>query len=379
MKRLNILLILLSLVVGGCKNGDRSGNESDTFFIVDVKKSYPSKELTLQDFMDVEYIALETSDEFLCQGKILGIGENLILVGNSSLDGNLYLFNRKGKGVRKINRHGQGGEEYAFMYGAILDEENEEIFINDIMTKKIMVYDLYGNFKRSFQYNEGSITDNIYDYDKNHLFCTLEVNVNSEKQDKSTLALISKQDGSIADKLEIHYKENKSTSFVSESDFLLYPYSPILPWQDSWILTEASSDTVFCFSSKHMVPFMVRTPSIQAIDPEIFLFPKMFTDRYYFIERVKKKDGFLRNDWVYDRKDGALYEYTLFNADYTKKQQINMTLWETQNDEIGYWQKMNAHDLVSAYNKGELQGKLKDIANGLNEDSNPVVMLVKNK
>lgn len=372
--------MLLSLMVGGCKDGNRSSNESDTFFIVDVKNSYPSKELILQDFMDVEYIALETSDEFLCQGKILDVGENLILVRNSSQDGNLYIFDRKGKGIRKINRHGQGGEEYAFMYGVILDEENEEIFVNDIMTKKIMAYDLYGNFKRRFQYNEGSIIDNMYDYDKNHLFCKLEINVGSEKQDKLTLALISKQDGSITDKLEIHYKENKSTSFVSESDFLLYPYSPILPLGDSWILTEASSDTVFCFSSKQrMEPFVVRTPSIQVMEPEIFLFPKMFTDRYYFLERVKKEDGFFRTDWVYDRTDGALYEYTLYNADYINKKQINTTLWETRNDKVGYWQKINADDLVSAYEKGELQGKLMKIAAGLNEDSNPVVMLVKNR
>lgn len=381
MKKLNILSLLLLLVIGGCKKSNQSGNGSDAFISVNVKDNYPSKELILQDFMDVEYIALDTSDEFLCQGNILDIGEKLILVRNDSHDGNIYLFDRTGKGIRKINRHGQGAEEYAYMYGVVLDEDNEEIFINDIMTKKIMVYDLFGNFKRAILHSEGTITDNIYDYDKDYLFCELEVNTNDEKQNKSTLVFISKQDGSLADKLEIHYKEKKVTSFVSENDFLIYPYSPILLLGDSWVLTEASSDTVFCFSSKRrrMEPFMVRTPSIQSMNPEIFLFPKIFTDRYYFMERVKKEDGFSKTDLVYDQQEDALYEYTLYNTDYSNKQQVNMVTWKTRNNKIGFWQKLEAYDLVNFCRKGELKGKLKEIAVGLEESSNPVIMLVKNK
>lgn len=379
MKVVNVIWFISLVMIVGCGRNNRSDNEKGGIS-VDVKKNYLSKELILQDFMEVEYISLETSDEFLCQGRILDIGKDFILVRNESQDGNIFLFDRTGKGVRKINRRGQGGEEYAFMYGAVLDENNEEIFINDIMTKKIKVYDLYGNFKRSFQHNEGTITDNIYDYDKGHLFCELEVGTNDEKQNKSTLALISKQDGGIADKLEIHYKEKKSTSFVNENDFLIYPYSPILPLGDSWILTEASSDTVFSFSSKlRMEPFMVRTPSIQSMEPEVFLFPKVFTDRYYFLERVKKEDGFSKTDWVYDREERTLCEYTLYNADYTNRELVNMVLWETRNDKIGFWQKIEAYKLVNSYRKGELKGKLKETAASLEESSNPVIMLVKNK
>lgn len=40
----------------------------------------------------------------------------------------IYVFDWKtGKGIRKINRKGQGGEEYAFIVSAVLDEDNEEI------------------------------------------------------------------------------------------------------------------------------------------------------------------------------------------------------------------------------------------------------------
>lgn len=59
----------------GCGGHNQSCNENDTFITVDVKDNYPKKELVLQDFMDVEYIALETSDEFLCQGRVPDIGK----------------------------------------------------------------------------------------------------------------------------------------------------------------------------------------------------------------------------------------------------------------------------------------------------------------
>ena len=75
--------------------------------------------------MDVEYIPLETTDEFITQGAVLSIGDKYILIKNYVNDGNIYVFDRKtGKGIRKINRKGQGGEEYAFIVSAALDEDN---------------------------------------------------------------------------------------------------------------------------------------------------------------------------------------------------------------------------------------------------------------
>ncbi|MDR1200737.1 MAG: 6-bladed beta-propeller, partial [Tannerellaceae bacterium] len=65
MKRINtILAIILLVVLAGCGGNKQSNGD---LIIVDVSKSYPEKELILQDFMDVEYIALETTDEFLTQ------------------------------------------------------------------------------------------------------------------------------------------------------------------------------------------------------------------------------------------------------------------------------------------------------------------------
>ena len=128
MRRVEIIMSLF-LMMGllGCVEKEEKTN----VITVDVTTTYPKKELVLQDLMDVEYIPLETNDEFITQGSVMAIGEKYILVKNWSHDGNIFVFDRKtGKGIRKINRKGQGDGEYSFINGIILDEDNNEMFVN---------------------------------------------------------------------------------------------------------------------------------------------------------------------------------------------------------------------------------------------------------
>ena len=149
-KRITIgTLTLLSLMgMFGCKQQETV----EALMTLDVKADYPEKEWVVQDFFDVEYIPLETNDEFVTQGKVMAIGAEVILITNWANDGNLFVFDRKtGKALKKINRKGQGGEEYVGITEVVLDEANKEIFVIAYTGSKISVYDLYGNFKRSFK------------------------------------------------------------------------------------------------------------------------------------------------------------------------------------------------------------------------------------
>ena len=178
MKTLIFIEAILLLVMTSCGSDNAS---TDGFITVDVTKSSysPKKELVLQDFMDVEYIPLETNDEFVNQGYVNAIGEKYIIVTNYREDGDIFVYDRNGKAIRKINRKGQGGEEYISCLKIILDEENEELFINDFFARKIKVYDLEGNFKRSFKQKQEGDTQfygEIFNYDKNNLICYDECN-----------------------------------------------------------------------------------------------------------------------------------------------------------------------------------------------------------
>ena len=375
MKTLIFIETILLLVMTSCGSDNTS---TDGFITVDVTKSSysPKKELVLQDFMDVEYIPLETNDEFVNQGYVNAIGEKYIIVTNYREDGDIFVYDRNGKAIRKINRKGQGGEEYISCLKIILDEENEELFINDFFARKIKVYDLEGNFKRSFKQKQEGDTQfygEIFNYDKDNLICYDECNADIP------FLLVSKKDGSITREIITPFKEKKL--FIQ---LLRYeggtraagpgPYSRITPFKGNWILLEPSSDTIYTLMPDcSLRPFIAKTPPVHTLDPEFYLILKLVSDRYYFMESIKnvydfrKEEGFPKTYFVYDTQEKDFFSYIIYNGDYSYKKELYMVMFTP------------IFELCRDYEKGKLKGKLKDIAAKLGEDDNRVIMLVKPK
>ncbi|WP_102409321.1 6-bladed beta-propeller [Parabacteroides bouchesdurhonensis] len=386
MKGIKILVLLLvTTILFGCVKESKQAS----IITIDVSANHSSKELILQDFMDVEYIPLETNDDFLTQGNVMDIGNKYILVKNWANDGNIFVFDRKtGKGIRKINRKGQGAEEYNFINSIILDEGNNEIFVNCSVTKKIYVYDLSGNFKRSFNYTEGSEYLDIFNYDRNNLIgYDMSIYYKEGQQrdkNKSYHAVLSKQDGSITRNIYIPFDIVKAPYVRKGDGVAVASVRPIIPNQGQWLLAETSSDTIYSYvpEENELTPFLIKTPTQ---DPEILLTIGAATDRYYFIHTIKKVfdfttgRGFFITDLMYDRLESAVFEANVFNSDFVKKQSVDMISYPVNNNGIAAIQTLAASQIVEAYKNDGLKGKLQEIAAGLDEESNPVVMLMEYK
>jgi len=385
MKKKNPLLITIMLVVTGCGGGSKQ--LTDDFITVDVTKSYPKKELILQDFMDVEYIVLETTDEFITQGQVMGIGKEVIVIRNQISDGDIFLFERNGKGLRKFNRLGQGGGDYTSITGIVLDEDNGEIFVNDHpYAKKILVYDLFGKFKRVLNHKEGELYVQVHNYDDGNLICRHNDVVGTNCQ---TFSIISKSNGSTTKEIQIPVNSEKKSATVRIAYQgggavilgLRHLYHSMIPNHNTWVLAEHSSDTIYKYlSDESLCPFIVRVPSIQSMNPEVFLFPGILTERYYFMQNFKKEqdEGYTTTELVYDKQEKNIFNSTVYNDDYTNKSPLSM-IRATVNTEIAFWAKLEAYELIESYEKGELSGRLKEIAAGLDEEDNAVIMLVKYK
>lgn len=74
-------IIFTGIGLGSCNQADKDSK----YITVNVNENYPEKEIVLQDFMDVEYIPLETTDEFITQGAVLSIGDKYILIKTMSM------------------------------------------------------------------------------------------------------------------------------------------------------------------------------------------------------------------------------------------------------------------------------------------------------
>ena len=387
MKKSNIYLVSFLLVIVGCGEGKQS---SDDIIIVDVTKSYSSKkELILQDFMDVEYVALETNDDFINQGLVMDISKNFILVRNGILfDGDIFVYDRTGKALRKINRKGQGPEEYIIVAGGVIDEDNNEIYINNSVKREILVYDLFGNFKRSLKQEKENIFTfyrDFYNFDNDNLICYDELN------EERVFVIISKRDGSITKKIKIQFKEKKvlrkKNNNDNNSSSPATPTRTITTYNGNWIFFDFSSDTVYTLLPDFSLrPFIVRTPSIQSMDPEDFLLLRVLSDRYYFMETIRNEfdfnanTGFPSKFMMYDKKEKAFFGYNVYNGDFSTKKEIYMNRLFPVNNEIESWYPIESYQLVESYKNGELKdGKLKEIAAKLNNEDNRVIMLVKHK
>ena len=387
MKTLIFIEAILLLVMTSCGSDNAS---TDGFITVDVTKSSysPKKELILQDFMDVEYIPLETNDEFINQGYVQAVGEKYIIVSNYRKDGDIFVYNRNGKAIRKINHKGQGGKEYISFRTITLDEENNELFVNDHYAKKIVVYDLEGNFKRSFKQNDKGKSLfywEIFNYDKENLICYDELN------EEIPFLLISKQDGSITKEIKVPFKEKKVFIQLLKYEGGIRTagpgnYSRITPFKGNWILLEPSSDTIYTLMPDcSLRPFIAKTPPVHTLDPEFYLILKLVSDRYYFMESIKnvydfrKEEGFPKTYFVYDTQEKDFFSYIIYNGDYSYKKELYMVMFTPINTKGELWATIDAFELCRDYEKGKLKGKLKDIAAKLGEDDNRVIMLVKPK
>ena len=388
--------LLVASLLFGC--GDGKQKESDGLITVDVSKSYPKKELILQDLFDIEYVPLETTDEMLTEGHIQYIGDNYMIFKNlGRMAGEIFIFDRQGKAVRKINRLGQSGEEYLNILGVDYDEQADELFVNSHYSDKVFVYDSEGNYKRSFDYLDGTLYAPIKILDEERLIAYddyFEYDKVPEKRD--CYLILSREDGRLLEKIHIPYEEKKSLIIMRRDlngkltgnwgirNTLMPPY------QDGWLLIEPSADTIYTYSaSRGLMPLIVRTPPVNEMDPEVFLFPTIFTDRYVFMQAVERSFNFgvdkdvPRTNLIYDKTEQTAYEGEVINRDF---EGMPVNLWfahrvimEFNDDEIAFATRLEAPDLVEALNDGKLRGPLKEIASSLDEEDNPVILIAKYK
>lgn len=386
MKRLMTIFAISLLALYGCEGNKQPADELIT---VDVTASYPWKELVLQDFMDVEYIPLETNDEFLCRGFVRAVGHNHVIATNRNNDGNIYIFDRNGKALRIINKKGGSGDEYNHISSIVLNEENNEMFINDTYAKKILVLDLEGNLKRKLLHKSDFLFYEMFNFDQDNLIChdTYNEYDPSSPPHGQAFMLISKQDGRITKELQIPYKEKETIIIKTQPDEvtgMFYSYSPssinpIMPYFNDYVLVELSADTIYKYSPDHtMAPIIERTPSIHSMNPQEFLIVNLLTDHYYFMEAIIKNMDYEATNLLYDKQEKAIFRYKVYNDDYTYKKEAYLKS-RPLNGEIPSCQFLEADELIRDYKRGKLKGKLKDVAANLEEDSNPVIMLIKHK
>ena len=376
-----IFAILIPLIFQSCNN-----NSIYDLPIINLSKQYPTKNISIQDIADVEYITLETRDGFFF--TTLCYLDNERIITKNSLNGDIIFFSRYGKVIKKVNHYGNGGNEYGQGIFVFFDKKRDELFVCSIMEKKILVYDGEGMFKRVFIFQNIAL-DAMFSLDDNYFLCH-----DRYFSSPNLYLLISKDDGSmITSYFEAEFKEKQS--------LLIMPNGPgarsfpITQCGKSFFLNPMSLDTIYKTNAKGSPePFMVRSPSALSMSIPIYLFALGETNRYVFLlSRAKIYDPydeskqFPSKNLIYDKLEKVLYTCIFHNEDMPV---LKITIPDVFFPDGYVYAQIDcssefflrmipADQLVEQFSKNKLKGELQEIASTLQEDDNPVIMLVKMK
>jgi hypothetical protein len=377
MKTIFLLVFCLSLT--GCKK-----NASSDLIVFDVNGKFPEKILNIQDVADVDYLVLDITDDDYLFSDYYSMTENFIIcLGDRDKREFLFFCRKTGKPVSKISRRGQGPEEYSSPVIYVYSEPKDEFFLVD--HPSIKVYGRDGMFKRRLHYDGDlyqSGVNSLLDYDEDHLLFNC-FSFRGNMKD-SSFVLLSKQNGSIIDKICIPYEKRINFFIIRDGAGIIADSYPAVRNGNDFLLTEYSSDTVFCFTpERELIPVLVRTPPVQGMNPKILLHSWLETSKYLFFSTQK-----LDFDWntlkmephtgyLMEKNSGTFFQTKVQLPDYQGKELVisPKVIERISSQQTGII-VLSALELHDAKKANKLSGKLKEVSNRLTEDDEFVFMIL---
>lgn len=397
----SIACIFCLLLWAGCKNRQTEANaapensriSSEKKLVTEMKfpieinplAKYEKKPLVLEDIADIEYIPLETREDVLLSGMINGLcmSERQLVVRNR--EGSIFVFGRDGRLVSHFNHTGRGPGEYQSIFRFTVDFDAGEIYVYDnMLCYKVYVYSMTGDLKRSFNVPVPLWIMDFTSYDENHLLVYTNVSPDGLKTHKGAFRpyyLMSKQNGTF-EQLNIEVAEMKDGKVTirkeNRSRLIGFPTSPIICNGNDIYISDFALDTLYSFQHKVLKPFIVCRPSLQNLEKSWFCGISAKTARYTFLNVIGVNEETMKFTWKcigIDQKTGEIFEPDFQGSRFVQNIENYFYRLLPESSMVS----ISALELTEAYQKGELTGKLKDVASGLKEDSNPVLMLIRFK
>lgn len=329
---------------------------------IDKTKEYEDREfITLQEIAEVDYVKFETKDECLLSDKssLNGVyfDENNIFISTSH--DNVLRFDKDGKFINSIGRKGAGPDEMNLMINYKIDTNTKEIYLLDASSRKFVVFDYDGRSKRSFHIKH--YADYFSIANDSTLLCT------NNKPVRFPIAYtLSMPSGELKDTLiPIHSEKTGMKSY------LINYYTKNKIYNNQMLLNTEVTDTIFSIRNNMLTPrprYIQIPPNKGAGEPNSSFFLIFETDRYANLISLSEP-RFYFTYWV-DKKKNEIFKGLLFDRDgYSTVFPINTNI---NNKLIALY---SASDLTDRLSKEKLTGKIKEIAETLQEEDNPVLMI----
>jgi len=376
---------------------------SDEIPVIDLNKKYLTKKIVLQDIADIEYIPLETRADILVEGSRLAYFSDRSFITYNIGHGDIFIFDSKtGKLKSKFNNTGRGDKEYIQILDIAYDEGLGEIYVSSYYKNTILIYSEEGKFIKHLPLQGDMIIERLYNYNADLLLAYNRFYGDSKMEDinqQNPYLFLSKRDSRIVSRLETNYSNRLSKSkMITISETTKIPIvsssNNVLKYPDELIIADFASDTIFSYSDRgELVPLFIRTPSVwdeALIETSI----EMKIKQLLFISAIPMGSEYLKEminkrglgafkidgvDLMFDLKSREIFIPEISNshsasgfANYSSNE-ADIAVEDVSVSLI------NSYQLIESLNKGELSGPLKEVAERINEDDNPVLMVIRFK
>ena len=387
------MIVVFITTFSSCKQSN------DNLPCIDVRKSYPEKEMLLTDIADVTYLCLKSDDDdFLFRGYINHVTKNTIVIHDIS-SGNILFFSKDGIPKSRFNHKGNGPEDYLNAQTIIYDEAADDVFIQS-SSSVLQVYSSTGDYKRKIVLPIETMMNPIVSFD-DQSFVLYDASIQFVPDRKREITedtdfpaqyysfpfvRISKIDGKVLD-----YMELPSNSIVLKDDRVFQEMggipghtSRVIKCVDGVFLCNPETDTVFLYGQdKSLTPIICKTPLVSVLEPMVYLnncidkggryqFMEVFTVRW-----EEESFPFPAKYYMRDKKTGEIFRQKIILPDFTGKEIFISPRQSGRHYEHGVYYELELIELKQAYRENRLSGKLKELVAALNEDEdNNVFMLV---
>jgi hypothetical protein len=355
----------------------KKDKDSNNFMQFDVSATYQEKDIILEDVASVEYVQIVVNEDFLFNSTPHLIASDKIFISQSN--GDILVFSRDGIPLTKFNRKGSGPEDYSIIGNLIYDEQMDDLYVKSI--NKILIYSSAGKFKRILSLFENSYINEIVDFDEKSLL--LYDNYNKYP---TRFSLISKEDGSVVRTINMPIDKNIDLFVTLQQgiDMIIRFYAPahhIVQYNDGFLLTNYSIDTVYFFSrEKVLSPIILRKPNIQSMEPKLILngFIEANNYQFFYTALIKVEDRKIPTLYLMrDKNTGSIYRQKITLNDY-KGKTVSLspeTIVKTNDSRLGLI-ILSLVELQDANKENKLRGKLKELVENSEDDGNDVFMFL---
>ncbi|MBN2814058.1 MAG: 6-bladed beta-propeller [Bacteroidales bacterium] len=372
---------------------------------IELEISYSNKitQIKLSDLniFDIEYIPLETNEKSMFPGisieddvlddKVL-VTDNAIYI-NSLFGSSILKFNLEGKYLTQIGKKGHGPEEYLFLNDFSIDFKHNRIAILSLVQDKIFLYTTDGEFLKTIS----------CPIDITHIFCN-EGAVLCYKRNTGTNTYafdLLDYDGKIVKSyLNKHQYTPGTMIFVQEDEECLHYYK-----NDTLYIKERYCDTIFKFADLQFEPYMVLNRGDKRYTTELLVFSS--DDEMLKVRNLADKNYITELELI--ELDKYIYTYIIeddsfktFVASKNITNGVSSSSYDLLKNDIDGGPDLflltsrDAKTLVSFINPHELKAyiltehfinskpvcpdkkeQLVRFANSVNEDDNPIIVLLK--